>query len=64
VEHVEIAFMLNDAKLRNDLETDFDRWVSLDPDEEATLSIDESNHPLRVEVHRYRTFRYRWMPGV
>jgi len=48
VEHVQITFVLNDAELRNDLESYLDRWVSLDSDEEASFSIDESNHPIRT----------------
>jgi len=52
VEYVEIASVLHDAKLRYDLVADLDRRVSLDADEEATFSVDESNHPIRVEFHR------------
>ncbi len=48
VEHVQIAIVLNDAKLRNDLESDLNRWVSLDSDKEASFSIDKSNHPIRA----------------
>ena len=52
VEYIDIAFVLNDAKFRYDLVADLDRWVSLDAYEEATFSVDESNHPIRVEFHR------------
>jgi hypothetical protein len=51
VQDVEIALVLNDAELRNDLESDLDRRVSLDSDEEASFPIDEPNHPIRVEFH-------------
>ena len=51
MEYVEITLVLNDAEFRYDLESDLDRWVSLDPDEEATFSVDEPNHPFRTEFH-------------
>jgi len=47
----QIAAVLYDAEFRNDLETDLYRWVSLDPDEEASLSVDETNHPIWREFH-------------
>ncbi len=46
MEYIEITLVLNDAKFRNDLESDLNRWVSLDPDEEASFPVDESNHPI------------------
>ena len=47
MEHIQITLVLHDAEFRNDLESDIDRWVSLDPDEEASFPVDESNHPIR-----------------
>ena len=60
VEYVKIAFVLNDAEFRNDLITDFDRWISLDSDEEASFSIDKPNNPIRIEVHRDCELLYDW----
>ena len=48
VEYVEITLVLNDTEFRYDLESDLGRWVSLDSDEEASFSVDESNHPIRA----------------
>jgi hypothetical protein len=48
MEHVEITLVLNDTEFRYDLEPDLGRWVSLNPDEEASFSIDKSNHPIRA----------------
>ena len=48
MEYIEITLVLNDAEFRYDLESDLNRWVSLDSDEEASFPIDESNHPIRV----------------
>ena len=53
VEHVQITFVLNDAEFRNDLESDPYRWVSLNSDEKASFSVDKSNHPIRIELHRF-----------
>jgi len=62
VEDVQITFVLNDAEFRNDLESDLDRWVSLDSNEEASFSVYESNHPIWIELHRFASLP--WMPGV
>ncbi len=51
VQNVEIAAVLNDAEFRDDLHPDTDRRVSLDSDEEAPFSVDESDHPIRTEFH-------------
>jgi hypothetical protein len=52
VQDVEIAVVLHDAKFRDDLKADFDRWASLDTDAEAPFSVSETNHPIRTEFHR------------
>jgi hypothetical protein len=51
VENLGIVVVLHDSKFRKDLISNLHLGVFVDPDEETTFSIGESNDPVRGNVH-------------
>jgi hypothetical protein len=46
----DVPFVLNHAELRKDLPANFHRGLSVDADEEASLSIDEADDPFGTQA--------------